>query len=876
MKRLPLERLILGLVLLAGVALRLFRLGADSLWYDETVSVVLAGSPLPELIRHTAGDIHPPAYYVLLRGWLMLAGFPTGHADPDGMGLEFAAGFFSLFFGVLLLPLAYVLTRRLAGRRAALIAAVLIAFSPYHLWYSQEVRMYTLGASLGVVATYALWRGMAGGPIAALADHRSGPRRRPLAPLRFSPWWLVYALAAAAGMYTLYYFVFLLVPLNLWALWRTTNGGWRRANHEWRIANHEWRIANHEWRITNHEWRITAVGARLSAWSLANGLAVLLYAPWIPVAWRQATDPPVPPWRVTPNILSALAESWRALSLGQSAPGWLWPVLLLTAGLYASGLVALRGQWAGGSEQEAGDRGQLSALGYLPISTFGPLALILLASLFIPLYHVRYLFTYSPAFYAVLAAGLAWLPRRSWLGLGIGLGIWLAASAITAHAFWFDPAWRADDHRAAVRFLQERWRPGDVVLVNAGWTYTALATYWDGPIAGRQQLTAEPVEPRSDDALVMVTTGHLDGDPGLGWGDPRSDFFALPQEAARTQLSALFDRFDRVWHYRIYDTVNDPDGHIRSWLDEGGRLFEDQVFAGEANMRVQGFLPRRAAAFAPTWPTAHFERDLAVHVGPLPDQVAGGQALYPLLVWEPAAGTGDFAVSVRLVAMDGTTWAQGRDERPVGPLYPPGRWDPGRAVRYRAALPIPIGTPPDRYAVELVVYDPATGQPWEVLRGAPAATPGGVRLGEVAVVRPAEARAARRPLARFGPLALIEAHSPATTVTAGDRIPLELLWQATDAPAEPLVVVVQLLDRQDRPVASLEEEPTAGRYPTHRWATGELVRDRHVLTLPADLAPGTYRLIVGVYRAADRVRFTVRTGLLGARDYWAVKTIQCE
>jgi hypothetical protein len=56
------------LILLAGTALRLFCLGKDSLWYDETVSTYLAGRPLPEILRHTAGDIHPPSYYILLRG----------------------------------------------------------------------------------------------------------------------------------------------------------------------------------------------------------------------------------------------------------------------------------------------------------------------------------------------------------------------------------------------------------------------------------------------------------------------------------------------------------------------------------------------------------------------------------------------------------------------------------------------------------------------------------------------------------------------------------------------------------------------------------------------------------------------------------------
>ena len=51
------------------------------------------------------------------------------------------------------------------------------------------------------------------------------------------------------------------------------------------------------------------------------------------------------------------------------------------------------------------------------------------------------------------------------------------------------------------------------------------------------------------------------------------------------------------------------------------------------------------------------------------------------------------------------------------------------------------------------------------------------------------------------------------------------------------------------------------------------MRDRHTLTLPADLAPGAYRLIVGVYRAADRARLETKAGLLGKSDHWVVTTV---
>ena len=76
-------------ILLAAFALRLYRLGVSSLWYDETVSGVLAQQDLLALTRHTAGDIHPPLYYYLLHFWGRLAGWS-----------EFSVAFVSLFSSI--------------------------------------------------------------------------------------------------------------------------------------------------------------------------------------------------------------------------------------------------------------------------------------------------------------------------------------------------------------------------------------------------------------------------------------------------------------------------------------------------------------------------------------------------------------------------------------------------------------------------------------------------------------------------------------------------------------------------------------------------------------------------------------------------------
>jgi uncharacterized membrane protein len=840
----PRYRLPLLLILLLGTLLRLVGLGADSLWYDETVSVYLAGSPLAELIRHTAGDIHPPGYYIVLRGWLLATGYPTGHADPSGTGLEFAACFFSLACGVALIALVYTLARSIAGRRTSLAAAAIVALSPYNIWYAQEARMYTLAAALGVVGIYALLRG---------AGLTGGPPRRGVA--RWLPW-AAYAVATAIGLYVLYYFAFLLVALNLWFLILLLL---RRIQRRCALP-----------------------------WIAANLAAVVLYGPWLPIAWRQAASPPVPPWRAAPALLLALREAWSTLALGQSAPGWTWPVLLLVLVLYVIGLLALLGLAKRRARNDSDSKSQLSgalqdaahpvAASFLPVVTFGPLALILLGSaIAAPLYHVRYLFAYSPAFYVVLGAGLVWLWRRWRVIAAIAICAWVAGVSVSLYAFWNAPEFRADDLRSATAYLESKWRPGDVVLVNAGYAYPALLTYWQGPVQPLTRLTADLPSPFSDDRLVAVLTGELDGDPSLGWGDPRSDFFAMGSAEALDKVKLLFERFPRVWQYRIYDTVPDPNGRLREALRLDGRAIEDRAFAGEANMRVQGFVPPEGPKWRPNAPFVRYAPGLDLQWDGLPEAVTPGHSIYPVLTWRAEKTPGiDIATSLRLVGPDGITWAQPVDERPLGGLFAAHEWEVGQTARQPLALEVPLGTAPGQYTVELVVYDPTTGAPWppDGEGAVPAQTPAALALGSIAVKQAQSSRPMTPSLGRFGPLSLIEAGTPATAVAPGGSIPVEMMWQAVEPPWEPLVIVLQLLDARGRVVAGLEAQPLDGRYPTLDWTQGELVRDRHSVPVPADLAPGSYRLIAGVYRAADQQRLETRDGLFGVTDYLVIKEIQ--
>ena len=124
-------RLSLLTLLLLAFALRLFRLEEQSLWWDEGISLHLATSSLADIIADRAANIHPPLYFIVLKGWVTLMGVTP-----------FAARYLSVLAGWLQVAAVYSLGRRWLGHKAAWIAALLITFSPLSIIYAQEVRVY--------------------------------------------------------------------------------------------------------------------------------------------------------------------------------------------------------------------------------------------------------------------------------------------------------------------------------------------------------------------------------------------------------------------------------------------------------------------------------------------------------------------------------------------------------------------------------------------------------------------------------------------------------------------------------------------------------------------------------------------------------------
>ena len=796
-------------IILLALALRLFRLGAGSIWYDEGVSLYLAGLSIPALVAHTAGDIHPPLYYILLHVWLRLAG-----------NSQFVAAFFSLFFGILLIPATYLLARRLLGAQVALLAALLVALSPYHLWYSQEMRMYTLGALLGVLSFYFLLRALSPAPNPLSLSRRVTPREGVRS-------WLPYVLCTVLGLYSLYYFVFLLVFENL-------------AVFVWWLA------------ARRRRWPATP---DIRAWILSQIAVLLLYLPWLPVAIRQATQPPVPPWRGFTAPASLLVESWTALSLGQSVQaGAVAFVLILVLCLYLAALL----------HKDEGRPAAWLLAGY----TFVPLLSIYIASLVTPLYHVRYVFLYAPAFAIVLARGLSLVQRYSRLVGGLALALIVLASLRSIQAYAYDPAYGPDDQRGAVAYIARNARPGDAVLIDAGYAYPTFLYYYPGNIAWRGRLTDDATgNPPSGDGVTVLQSGSIGGSSTLGWGSPTSDFYATTEAETVAALDAVATGHERLWLMRIYDTVTDPQGFIRSYLNQKFLALDDAGFGGASSMRVQLYRTHRdALSAAPAMSqtvNANFDNQMRLLGYDVEQPLHSAGTSYLTTWWQSIKPSADLRAFVGLVDGSGREWAHW-DDLPAGPLYPTSRWAPGEVVRQVWRLDVPPGTPPGQYGLQAGLYDAATGARLDVLDSTGRSTGTVARLGNVQVDK-AQGPLALKDLpikqrvgtALGGEVRLIGYNLGSRLAKPGERIDLSAYWQGIKSAIGERTVFVQLLDNAGKVWAAWEGPMAAA------WDAGEVIRDQYSLLVPADAPDGEMRLVAGIFRTDDKTRLPAERGLLG-------------
>jgi hypothetical protein len=140
-------RWLLGGIVIAAAAIRIFRLNHFSYGLDEILQAYWMRYPWNDLWRELRMDaVHPPLDYAVDRL------FESLHPSEAWTKLP------AVLWGVGTVAALGMLIARRIGAAAGLVAACLLALAPFHVRYSQEFRPYSVGVFFVVASLLALDR----------------------------------------------------------------------------------------------------------------------------------------------------------------------------------------------------------------------------------------------------------------------------------------------------------------------------------------------------------------------------------------------------------------------------------------------------------------------------------------------------------------------------------------------------------------------------------------------------------------------------------------------------------------------------------------------------------------------------------------------
>ena len=409
----PVGQGLLWAILLFIIALvpRLHQLTYHSLWLDEAISVGWARLPAEMIISsglELAQDRHPPLYYLALHYWTHLFG--------EG---EVSVRLLSVIIGALAAPLSYMLVRELYGHRAGAVAAVLVAFNPFLVWYSQEVRMFALAVTLLLAASWSL--------VGALQ--------------RFGGWhrWALYVLLATASFYT-YLFSALVLAAHAsyvalcWLRWRP---------------------------VRQKTW--PAIAAFVA---LATACAPLALQAWHVGAGEAARGEPFG------NLGAQFHNILRAFLIWK-AP---WQEPSVDALVALLGLMALWGALVG-LFREKNRRGPSFVAIYLLVPwLLANLLLFLDRTVFD---EARYMIFLAPAFCLAIARPIGSRETRVRTLATLNAILALLVFVLALPNLW-TPESRREEWRAAARYLETYAAPDEVILLHADYVHKPFLYYYRG------------------------------------------------------------------------------------------------------------------------------------------------------------------------------------------------------------------------------------------------------------------------------------------------------------------------------------------------------------------------------------------------------------
>ena len=186
------EIFILIVIIFIGTFLRFYKLTYHHLWLDEVLTVNHSTGNFRTIISELKNWASPPLFYFLLNLWMKIFG-----------KTEFVLRLLPAIFGIITIFLVYKVGTKMFNQNSGLIASFLLAISPFHIVYSQEIRMYSLLSLLCLISTYLLYRAINEDKISL---------------------WFCYAVIAELTLYTHNWGIFFLIAQNIYIfLFQTKN-----------------------------------------------------------------------------------------------------------------------------------------------------------------------------------------------------------------------------------------------------------------------------------------------------------------------------------------------------------------------------------------------------------------------------------------------------------------------------------------------------------------------------------------------------------------------------------------------------------------------------------------------------------------------------
>ena len=278
-KRIPSWLLVL-IITSVGAIFRFIDISKSSIWHDEGFSIMLSSRSPYDIWVGSARDVHPPLYYTLLHVWTSI--FGSSVVAIRGL---------SAIAGIAIIPVGYLVIKRISGKRAALLGALLLALAPFLVRYSQEARMYGLLGLEMAVALYSVVR-------ISETPNKKWP-------------YLVYVLSVTAGLYT-HYFAALAV-ISFWFYFIVLE--------------------------SPKKWKFNKTIFLSIKWWIANIFALVLLLPWIPNMCSQIRRGQGLGWLPKSTIHTFNDTFWQFITFTDARQVWIifyWliPIAFLVATAY--------------------------------------------------------------------------------------------------------------------------------------------------------------------------------------------------------------------------------------------------------------------------------------------------------------------------------------------------------------------------------------------------------------------------------------------------------------------------------------------------------------------------------------------------------------